>query len=241
MLTSVFQMLVDDTEQHCCDKAVLDHHSANELTVHTWLHLCMCVMPSLPLSDTLTHPDTHPQPHQTTWILPHMHTYTHRPWLVTSSSQVTDVCVWGDDSNEYLVTGVMSLPFCLILPPTLILQPFTRILKPTPSFSSRWQPLVPLAHQNHQAGRISQLLESLSRKCLFLLFPAKKSQAENIRFFCYFGRSCGSCSYEIIKTDNNCKLVSQWSAIWQLHQFDWWLWQSVMMCEFVIRKDLTKF
>lgn len=73
--------------------------------------------------------------HRTTWIPPHMHMYTHRPWLATSSPQVTDVCVWGDDSNEYWVTGVMSLPFCLIMPPTLTLQPITRVSKPSPSFS----------------------------------------------------------------------------------------------------------
>lgn len=133
--------------------------------------------PTPPLRNPHSCRHTSPTPtiHQTIWILPHMHTYTHRPWLATSSPQVTDVCMWGDDSNEYWVTEVMSLPFCLIVPPTRTLQPFTGVSKPTPSFSSRWQPLVPLACQSHQAGRISQLLASLSRKWLLLLLPAKTS------------------------------------------------------------------
>lgn len=186
-------------------------HSANELTVHTWSHPCMCITPPLRHLHSPRHTSPTAAIHQTAWIPPHMHTYTHAPWLATSSSQVTDVNMWGDDSNEYWVTEVMSLPFCLVLPPTLTLKPFTRASKPTPSFSSRWQPLVHLASRSRQAGRISQLL-------------ARRENGSRLKtsdFSVNVGRTFDSCCHEIIKTDNNCESISQWSAIWQLHQFDW--------------------
>lgn len=137
-----------------CGEAVFDNQAYSA-------HMIASVHVYLPLSDSLTHPDTHlPFQPFVKWSLPHMYTHTHRPWLATSSPQVTDVCMWGDDSNEYWITGMMYLSFFLILPPTLTLQPFTRVSKSTPSFSSRWQPLVLLAHQCHQTERISQLLAS---------------------------------------------------------------------------------
>lgn len=99
----------------------------------TSIHVCRASTSPLRHPHWSRHTSPTPPIHHTPWVPPHMRTYTHTPWPETSSPQVTDVCMWGDDCNEYWVTEVISLPFCLMLPPTLTLQP-PGVSKPTPSF-----------------------------------------------------------------------------------------------------------
>lgn len=116
--------------------------SFNEPTLHLWLHPFTCTSPS---QTHFNHPDSHPQSHLfIRWVRPDMHTHIQSPWLATSSAQVTDVCMWGDDSNEYWITGMVyifhSASYCLPLVSSSPLHRFQSQLHP---FSSRWQSLPP--------------------------------------------------------------------------------------------------
>lgn len=160
-LTSVLQMLADDTSCTVVMKLywlIILQMSLQCTHVNIDPRVSRLHVPPQTPSLIQTHiPDPgYPSHPMSPTTHAHIHPHTHTPWPETSSPQVTDVCMWGDDCNEYWVSEVISLPFCLMLPPTLTLQPPGSQSLPHP-FSSRWQPLVPLAHQCHQAGRISQL------------------------------------------------------------------------------------